>query len=1024
MTEAYRALRGSVLRTEVYAHDESADKNFPYQVVEHSYRVQSKQDRGLNTHAVFLTTSKDTISYHYERKHNGRNLIDPRIQHQLVMEIDDLGNVTQSADIAYRRRQTSYAEQSKDLVSITYQDYCNPLQTDFQHRRPGSSQPFELTGTIKIDFRHSMPVTTRQFELTGSNRSTGNAFTVADLQNALSNALEIAYQDKATPGQIEIRKLNHQIVLYWKDDLSDSASIGDVGFHGLPYETYQLALTPGLRESIYGPNQLTQTMGVEGGYRTKSGDKWVAADAGEWWIPSGTQRFEPAQFYLPIEATDPFGHKTKITYDPYHLFLSRVKDSLSNIQEGIIDYRVLQPYLSRDINGNYTEIAFNALGLVVGTAVMGKAGRNPAESLLGKDNRAINQMRINTEADSLQGFTVDLVDSHAYMINPDGVNQPAYSANGIRQPLDKASIRVLYDLHRYQKDRKPAGVCVISREIHEKQAGNNPSQLQLAYSYSDGFGREIQQKIQAEPEVATDILSIKRRRWVTSGWTIFNNKGNPVQQYEPSFSDDLNYEGDNQTGVSSTLFYDPLQRVICTLRPNQSYEKVVFNPWRQTTWDANDTVLLHPATDPDVKDCVIKFIASQPDYQTWFARKIPDPANLPAKPDPQQHAALKTMEHADTPAVVHLDVAGNTFLTVADNKTEKLETLIEYDIEGNDLSITDPRGIKAFAHHFDMSGRKLFINSRDAGDKRIFPGIDNQPLYHWDAKGNRVYTQYDELRRPHQTSVNKSSNSTFVSGKIFYGESRPQAETTNSRGTVWKLFDGAGLAVTEKIDFKGNSLESHRQLLVDGTQTTVNWPVDTAGVFDESVATGLLEPKTRLNTVNYQSTVNYDALNRVTSTTLPDGTIQFPSYNQAGLLESIIVQHPGRNNEVFVKNIDYNPKGQRELIEYGNGVITRYQYEYDTFRLKNIDSTRNNSPKILQQLSYAYDPVGNITSIRDDAHAVLFNRNEQIDPECRYTTFVIETWDGIMASIKKCRKCKILHYCCFSSLFPKLSHKS
>ena len=38
------------------------------------------------------------------------------------------------------------------------------------------------------------------------------------------------------------------------------------------------------------------------------------------------------------------------------------------------------------------------------------------------------------------------------------------------------------------------------------------------------------------------------------------------------------------------LFYDPLERVVATLHPNHTYEKVVFDPWQQATWDVNDTV--------------------------------------------------------------------------------------------------------------------------------------------------------------------------------------------------------------------------------------------------------------------------------------------------------------------------------------------------------------------------------------------------------------------------------------------------
>ena len=86
-------------------------------------------------------------------------------------------------------------------------------------------------------------------------------------------------------------------------------------------------------------------------------------------------------------------------------------------------------------------------------------------------------------------------------------------------------------------------------------------------------------------------------RWVGSGWTIFNNKGKPVRQYEPFFSATHRFEFGVQVGVSPVLFYDPVERVVATLHPNHTYEKVVFDPWRQTTCDVNDTVAANGTRD-------------------------------------------------------------------------------------------------------------------------------------------------------------------------------------------------------------------------------------------------------------------------------------------------------------------------------------------------------------------------------------------------------------------------------------------
>jgi hypothetical protein len=53
----------------------------------------------------------------------------------------------------------------------------------------------------------------------------------------------------------------------------------------------------------------------------------------------------------------------------------------------------------------------------------------------------------------------------------------------------------------------------------------------------DGDVRAGSQQIAVDsPKVSTDEVE---PRWVGSGWTVFNNKGKPVRQYEPFFTDRL-----------------------------------------------------------------------------------------------------------------------------------------------------------------------------------------------------------------------------------------------------------------------------------------------------------------------------------------------------------------------------------------------------------------------------------------------------------------------------------------------------
>ncbi len=109
--------------------------------------------------------------------------------------------------------------------------------------------------------------------------------------------------------------------------------------------------------------------------------------------------------------------------------------------------------------------------------------------------------------------------------------------------LQGATTRLVYDLFAFERTRNqarphPPVVYTLTRETHvaDLQPGET-TRVQHSFSYSDGFNREVQKKVQAEPGPLLDGGDRVDPRWIGSGWTIFNNKGKPVRQYEPFFSD-------------------------------------------------------------------------------------------------------------------------------------------------------------------------------------------------------------------------------------------------------------------------------------------------------------------------------------------------------------------------------------------------------------------------------------------------------------------------------------------------------
>jgi RHS repeat-associated protein len=993
--EACRALKGAMLRQEVYALDGTDKAKIPYTVAEQNFTIAPLQPRAGNRHAVFFTHPREALSHHYER-----NPADPRISHALTLEVDAFGNVLKSAAIGYGRRQPD--------MTLSAEDRAKQTQLFITYTENRVTNAIEATN----DYRSPLPCETRTYELTGLPLPPDcSRFTLAEILTAGTGAAPIAYEQSPTTGMWQKRLIEHVRTLYRPDDLGVAQNdplallpLSTAESLALPGESYKLAFTPGLLAGVYGGRVTDAMLDTQGRYVHSEGDA-------NWWIPSGRIFFSPGSadapaqelvharthFFLPRRYRDPFhthqlNTETVVTFDDHRLLVVETLDALGNTVHAQNDYRVLGPSLMTDPNGNRSEVAFDVLGMVVATAVKGKLGQNLGDLLEDVDP--------DPPLAALQAFIAD----------------PQGQAASL---LGKATTRIVYDLDRYPRSGQPPFAATLARETHFADPGGAQTKIQVSFSYSDGFGREIQKKIQAErgdapqrgPNVTLPggdmqpgalvrdangepVQADTPQRWVGSGRTVFNNKGKPVRQYEPFFSATHLYEEEREmtdTGVSPILFYDPVERVVATLHPNHTWEKVVFDPWQQTTYDVNDTVTDNPKTDDDVKG----FFTRLPDAEylpTWHeARK-----NGQLGPH-EQAAAEKAAVHADTPTVAHADSLGRTFLTIVHNRFERNGAIVEesypsrvvLDIEGNQREVIDARDRIVMRYDYDMLGTRIHQVSMEAGERWMLNDVAGNPLYAWDSRDHQFRTAYDRLRRPVETSVRAGAGSEHLIGHTIYGETRLNPEVNNLRGKVVQIFDQAGVVTTDEYDFKGNLLRSQRQLaeLVDsqGTQipaykTTVNW-------------SGAVQ----LDIDIYTSRTRYDALNRPTEQIAPDNSVYRPSFNEANLLEKVDVNLRGAAVATpFVTDIDYNAKGQRTLIDYGNGVRTIYEHDPLTFHLTSLTTTRPaglnglamqlfKNAGTVQDLHYTYDPAGNITRIADDALPTLFFANRQVDPVGLYT---------------------------------------
>ncbi|MBS1913351.1 MAG: toxin [Bacteroidetes bacterium] len=1071
--QACRALKGSMLRREVYGLDGSPKENIPYTVTEQNYTLRRIQPMSANRYAVFHSHENEAISYHYER-----DAADPRIGHTLTLEVDDVGNVRKTATIGYGRRTQVRVPDGMGGYTLVANPGLQALNSDDQAMQTAMLVTYlenSYTNSIDTDdvFRLPMKCESVTYELTGYTPSGPAGFMLAsDLVYPDGGGgflhlydSEIQYEE-APGGGRERRPIEHVRTQYRPDDLGTAASdplallpLGTLESMGLEGESYRLAFTAGLLKDVFqrprtggSPTDLLPSpkdvlpADIPGGNIVDRGGYVDLDSNGNWWIPSGRSFYSPnigdtpAQeltnatnhFYLTGRYRDPFGVVTTVKLDGHDLLVQETCDAFGNrvtagerdpnpllplVQQGN-DYRVLHPVLVMNPNRNRTVAAFDALGMVVGTAVMGK----PEDMV--------------QQGDTIGGgFVVDLSQSDIDALKADPAGIMAATL------LDTATTRIVYDVGAYYREpdpnlKPPTFVITLVRETHYSQPiPPTGFKIQVSLTYSDGFGREVQKKIQAEPGpvptrdgsghiiIGGDGLPVMTAydvdgRWVGSGWTVMNNKGKAVRQFEPFFTDLSAFEFDVRIGSSPVIFYDPAERVLGRLRPDHTWEKSVFDAWRQETWDVNDTVLAgDPSTDADLGD----FFARLPsaDYlPSWY-----DARSGGALGSLEQTAAEKAAVHAESPTVAHLDSLGRTFLSIAHNKfkysntppanppTEEFypaRTLL--DIEGNEREVRDAvvqnadvQGRVIMRYAYDMEGHRIYQVSMESGERWMLNDVTGKSIRSWDSRAHTMRTEHDELRRPIRLFVTGAdpANPTqeFMTERLIYGEQHPNGLQLNMLGAVYLHLDQAGAGIDDEYDFKGNLLSGSRRLAQD-YRNTVDWgsvdavvpaaPATFNQVALDAAIGALVEATT------YTSTTEYDALNRPTALTAPDTSIVRPRYNEANLLEVVEVNVRGAMSggspvwTAFVKDIDYNARGQRTRIEYDSGVITDYTYDPVIFRLTHKTTTRdasyNPNERVVQDLSYTYDAIGNITHIQDDADIqnVVFFRNQRVDPSSDY----------------------------------------
>lgn len=1038
--EALRACKGMLLHKEMYEldtdslHEYGAERRVRlFSAASHACEIRMVQPGARYSHPVFLVSETEAIAYQYDL--DLRDPLaepDPRVTHTLTLSVDAYGNPQQAISVSYPRRST-YGGPSLDagqralINRVQGELHVSYVESRYTNDAPG--------GVADADhYRLRVPCDVRSYELTGITPAAGEYFHVVELRNyQLSDELqdatpsdpsvpyqtveELGYHELADDQSPQKRLIDHVRMLFWRNDLTGPLAFCTQEHLGLAYETYKLALTDDLLEAVFGPKlddmvAAAQTArdrlddSASSGYihgadlTARFSPRVPAAQlAGQYWIRSGVAGFAAdaaTHFFLPERYTDSFGNVTTVVFDEKDLFIERATDPLGSRVEVVgYDFRVLAPREMKDINDNLSEVVFDVLGMVVATAAKGKG----------------------TEGDRLTGFTVAVTNPTsrdvALFCTATSVNEAA-----ARAWLLSASTRFVYHFGEKRNaadvvvawGARPSSACSFAREVHASAAGGGTTPLQVALQCADGAGNVLMNKTQAEPERADGPL-----RWIVEGKTVLNNKGNPVKQYEPYFTNDFGCEPIDEIGVTAVTYYDAIGRVIRTELADGALTRVEFSPWHSANFDANDTVL-------DAGNA-------------WYAS-----ASSAGSPAAERRAAALAAAHADTPSITFFDSLGRDVISIVHNRAmiggvpddAQYVTYKKLDAEGRQLWLTDARGnrviqaitppmpagqasdsVIGFVPCYDVAGNPLYRRSVDSGDRWTLPDAAGNPLVVWDfneaqsdagvvvAEERVLSSEYDASRRTIRHWIAVNGLVPRLVERFIHGESVAGAKARNLRGQTYRHYDPSGLLEVERVDFKGNQLEQQRRLVKDYRAAVIDWQVS---------------PNSKLEIEAFTQRTEYDALNRTSRIySWHRGTgsrvaVSEPHFNERGLLvsEDITVRATKTANgytaataypkQTVIRSISYNAKGQKELVRYGNGTSTRYSYDPKRFRLTQLRTTRASfnptfpsqpgalsDPRVLQNLFYTYDAAGNVVAIRDDAYEPAFFRNQQVAAVSEFT---------------------------------------
>ena len=239
----------------------------------------------------------------------------------------------------------------------------------------------------------------------------------------------------------------------------------------------------------------------------------------------------------------------------------------------------------------------------------------------------------------------------------------------------------------------------------------------------------------------------------------------------------------------------------------------------------------------------------------------------------------------------------------------------QYDALGYLTSVTDAVG-NTTSMSYNKRGHKLSMDDPDMGRWEYAYNVFGKLVWQKDAKGQEATIEYDLLNR-----MTKRTEIEGVS-EWFYDTA------ANGIGKLARVAGVNGFTQTIQYDTLGRAYDA--TTVVSGVSMTMQ--------------------------------TAYDSLGRISSTTYPSGLSVKNIYNTLGFLSEV---RNAANDSLYWQATGVDDAGRVNQHSLGNGVTTTKFFSLQTGRLEGIKSGLGVSGTEVQNLSYVFDDLGNLTSRHD-----------------------------------------------------------